>query len=299
MASRTWETAEIALLRRHVRDGLNAEQISRALTRDGLPRTHQAVRRKVQSLRKKDPHGWHALVRHADTPRHTRQIQLQADRVLLLFDIHAPFHDATWINRCIDEALDAGCTAVGVGGDLIDFASFSVYGREPRIEAIDEIDSAEQVVTTLARTFDRVVYAGGNHESRLPRKTDNLLGLAQAMELFVRAPNVEITDYHWFEVVSGGQRYYVEHPRNYSMHATIVPKALCSKYLCHVVAGHGHGWGITRDVSGRYWAIDAGMCADPLRLGYVVKQHSRAPAMQQGAVLLVDGVPRLLSPHIT
>ncbi len=298
MAQRSWTVAEIALLRRYVHDGLTPQQIQKSLQKDGVDRTHQAVRRKIQSLRKKEPHNWHALVQHSPTKRHTDHVKLHAERVLLLFDIHAPFHDADWINKVISVALADGCTAVGIGGDLIDFASFSAYGREPRIEAIDEIRSAEQIVTTLASTFETVVYSGGNHEARLPRKTEHLLGLIEAMELFVRAPNVEITDYYWFEVTSAGQKYYVEHPKNYSMHPTVVPKALCSKYLCNVVAGHGHGWGITRDVSGSYWAIDAGMCADPLRLAYITKQHTRAPMMQQGAVIISDGRPKLLSPHL-
>jgi len=85
-------------------------------------------------------------------------------------------------------------------------------------------------------------------------------------------------------------------PKNYSINATIVPKKLASKYLCHIIAGHGHTWGIVRDVSDTFWAIDAGLCADPDRLAYITKVHTTNPKPVQGAVMVIDGVPILLSP---
>lgn len=294
---REWSPAEIALLKRLTQDGLDAQAIQEEFKRNHLDRTYKSISRKIQKERAKNPFEWHAMVRFPSTERFDRNISLQTENILLLFDIHAPFHDARWINRAIGLAIKMGCDTVGIGGDLVDFSAFSKWGRQDRVEAEEEICSAEQVVTALAKTFKQVVYCGGNHENRLPRKTDNLLSLISAMELFVSSPNVEITDYHWFEVISGGERFYIEHPKNASSYAAAVPRDLCSKFLCHVIAGHGHNWGITRDKSGQFWAIDAGMCADPLRLAYNAKVHSRGNTMLQGAVILSGGMPLLLCPQ--
>ena len=288
----TWTPAEEALARRLIADGLDCQQVADEFAQAGLRRTHQSIRRKKQR------EGWHARVRPGppQAERYNKQVSVEADRALLLFDIHAPFHDAAFLNDLIDIGLRERVTLAGVGGDLVDFTAFSSYGRQLGIEASDELDSAEHVITTLARCFERVVYSGGNHEYRLVRKVDHLLSLSRVMELFVNADNVTITDYHWFELTSGGERFYIEHPKNASVIPGRVPVQLCAKFHKHVIAGHGHTWGMTRDVSGNYYAIDAGVCCDPLKLGYIQQVHSTRPQVMQGAVLVLDGVPWLLNP---
>jgi hypothetical protein len=109
-------------------------------------------------------------------------------------------------------------------------------------------------------------------------------------------PRITRSSYRWMRFESGGEMWQCEHPLSSSANATIVPKRLASIHLCHVIAGHGHGWGIARDLSGRYYAIDTGICADPKKLTYAYRAHSMRPAMNQGAVIVIDGVPLLLSP---
>jgi hypothetical protein len=247
--------------------------------------------------RKRQREGWHALVRDAGTPRFDQPLHVVAKRgALILPDPHAPFHDADWCNRCIALALAQGCDVVAVPGDLVDFTAFSKWGRQERVEAEDEIRAARHLLRTLARNFETVVYTGGNHEMRLPRITGNLLELRDTMDMFISDSNVQATDYHWFELESGGQTFYVEHPKNASVIAGRVPTRLAEKLGCHVIAGHGHVWGMTRDSSGRYWCIDAGVCCDPLKLAYTQKVHSTRPQVYQGAVIVTDGVPILLGP---
>ena len=63
------------------------------------------------------------------------------------------------------------------------------------------------------------------------------------------------------------------------------------------VTAHGHTWGLAKSDSGLHWAVDSGICADPLRLGYTQLVHNTRPAQQQGAVLIVDGLPLLVNPQ--
>ena len=296
--SEAWATSETAYLKHLVHQGWGPEQIHQEFVKEGIDKTHQSIRRKIQREKRRAPHEWHAHIAFPPdcAKRFDQQVKVDADSALLLFDIHAPFHDARWLNALIGLGIRRKVSLVGIGGDLVDFSAFSKFGRQERVEAEDEIVSAEQIVSTLAGEFKRIIYSSGNHELRLPKKTDNLLELRDAMGMFVRAPNVTITDYHWFELTSGGQRFYIEHPKNASVNSGIVPARLCAKYHCHVVAGHGHTWGMTRDVSNTWYGIDAGVCCDPERLAYITKVHSTRPAVCQGAVLIEGGVPLLLSP---
>jgi len=294
-----WTAPETAYLKHLVQLGWEPEQIHQEFTKDGIDKTFQSVRGKIRRERRKDPVGWHVNI--APSPdcakRFDQQVKVEAESALLTFDWHAPFHDARWGNQLIELGIRRKVQLVGIGGDLVDFSAFSKFGRQERVEAEDEIQSAEQIVTALAHEFKQVVYSGGNHEMRLPKKTDNLLELRDAMGMFVRAKNVTITDYHWFELTSAGERFYIEHPKNASVNSGVVPAKLCAKYHCHVIAGHGHTWGMTRDVSGKFYGIDAGVCCDPDRLAYIVKVHSTRPAVCRGAVLIEGGVPILLDPR--
>lgn len=216
---------------------------------------------------------------------------------LLLFDIHSPCHDARWINRCVDLALRWGVAKVGIGGDLVDFTAFSIFEKSNAYDVQEEIKATEQIIAALESAFDEVVYSAGNHEQRLSRRTDWMLPVESAVRLFIRDGKTTFTRSYWFTLVSGGETFYVEHPRNASINQTVVPAKLAAKYHKHVIAGHGHLWGQGRDVSGQFWAIDSGICADPERIEYYQMQHTTRPAMQQGAVIVRNGIPILLSPH--
>ena len=284
-----WTEAEDELLRSLCAMGLDAPALVRALAERGVARSQSSVEHRRDRLKLFAQVQPSAVV--------VGQPLTMTGDALLLFDVHAPFHDADWLNRCIELALRWKVNQVGIGGDLIDLAAFSPYGRDAEVEAEDEIRATEQILSALTASFATVYYVGGNHEVRLARQLGCALDLERIMTLWVHGERVTVSDYHWFRLVSGDETYLIEHPRNASMHATIVPKALCAKFGCNVVAGHGHQWGITRDVSGRYWAVDAGICADPRRLRYAEMEHSTRPVMLQGAVIVKEGLPVLLCPQ--
>jgi len=290
-ARQPWTPAEDALLTLLVTDQhLDSAEIAARFAERNIRRTQKAIQRRRERL------GIHAQVQPSDTRRWNRPLHVEADRALIMADPHVPFHDADWCNRVIDVALAMECDTVAIPGDLVDFTAFAKWGRQERVEAEDEIRAARSFLRALARSFSRVVYTGGNHEMRLPRITGNLLELRDVMDMFIRDANVLTSDYHWFELMSGGEKYHVEHPRNASVIPARIPTRLASKYLCHIIGAHGHQWGQCRDVSGTFWCIDSGVCADPVKLAYISKVHSTRPKVYQGAVLVLDGVPVLLSP---
>ena len=283
-----WTAAETTLCQFMTEQGHDSAKIAATFAERGIARTQKAI------MRLKARRGWHAQV--AESPVILQAPPCLRGDALLLFDIHSPCHDAAWINRCVDLALKWGVRKLGLGGDLVSFDAFSVFAKSDSFDIGTEIRVTEGLLRVLESAFDEVVYSNGNHEQRLSRRTDWLLPVETAMRLFLRDGKTTFTRSFWFTLESGGESFYVEPPRNVSVSQTLVPARLAAKYHTHVIAGHGHLWGQGRDVSGRYWAIDAGICADPARLEYYVSQHNVRPAMQRGAVIVKGGVPVLLSP---
>jgi UDP-2,3-diacylglucosamine pyrophosphatase LpxH len=290
-----WTTAETALLRQYVEQGLNAEEISQRFAADGLSRTHQAVRRYLQRLRDREPGKWCAKVALSPIAMPTGPLEAEGD-TLVLGDPHCPFHDADWVNRVSALALRYHIKQVALIGDLIDWTAFSRYGRRAGVEAEDEIRAAEQFVRALAANFERVYYLPGNHEERLARQTNHALTLERIAEWWVTRPNVVTTRKKWMLLHSGGETFRLTHPKNYSRTPGANSRALCSKYLMHTIGAHDHLVAVTKDVSGTFWGVDTGMCAARRLLDYIEEESSNNPQMVQGACLVMDGVPVAVTP---
>ena len=283
-----WTPAEDALAQLLTEQGRDSAEIAATFAERGIARTQKAIQRRRERMQ------WHARV--AESPVKLDAPPTLKGDALLLFDVHSPCHDAAWVNRCVDLALSWGVRKLGIGGDLVSFDAFSIFARSDAYDAGTEIRVTEGILRALEANFDEIVYSNGNHEMRLSRRTDWLLPVETAVRLFLKDGKTTFTRSHWFTLESGGESFYVEHPKNAAVMQTSVPAKLAAKYHTHVIGGHGHLWGQGRDVSGRYWAIDAGICADPARLEYYQMQHTTRPAMCQGAVIVKGGIPYLLSP---
>jgi len=293
-AQRTWAA------RQYRQDG-HYQTIDRQLDID--PDARDCVYRQVRTwadaqAAAEEYHETHIAEAPECARRWTDHITVAGDH-LILADAHIPFHDADWMNRCIDLADKWGIRKVGMAGDLFDQGAFSFYGRQQGVEWRDEHDAAMQAVRALLSRFEQVTISQGNHEVRVIRKIAHALDIADWNDMLygeIHSPKLNVTPYHWFIVESGGQRYRVTHPRNASITPGFVAAKVAEKYNTHVITSHGHLNGWRRDTSDRLWCIDMGMCADLERLAYVVTEDNTRPIMQQGAVLILDGIPALVTP---
>ena len=290
MTAKRWEAAEAELVRVLVEQGQNDAEIVAKLQSVNINRTYKAVQRLRQRR------GWHAQVQPSGFELH-KPLTFQSNRILLWADSHAPFHDAPWMNRVIDLALRWDVEDCAIVGDLIDFSAISSYGREIGVEMGAEMRSAKQIVRTIARAFRRKLLIGGNHEKRLVRKLTDAVSLQEAVEMLAdEADGAITTNLKWFWLDSGGQAFRVVHPKNYSRVRTRVATQLAARYQSHIIAGHSHHWGQTRDDSGQFWAIDMGCCVDPERVLWLQQDMSTTPKSLLGAVIVIDGTPILLGP---
>lgn len=289
MPSSTWTPAEEALAETLTAQGLDSAQIAERFRDKGIRRTQKAIQRKRARM------GWHAQVPVSPMPRFNAPLRVEGD-ALILADVHVPFQDAAWMDRVLTLALRWGVGQCILAGDFASFDSFSHFQRQRAIDAEMELDALGEVMDVLCGEFE-MWYFAGNHDTRpVKRLKDTGLNVHRFMELFTPSDRCHISDYYWCELVSGRTKYRIEHPKNASINATIVPKKLATKYRCSVIGAHGHVWGMTRDASARDWAIDAGVCCDPGRLAYVAQHSNTRPALYQGAVIVQDGTPVLLGP---
>jgi predicted phosphodiesterase len=214
---------------------------------------------------------------------------------LILADPHCPYHDAEFVNRVLDIALAGGVEHCVIAGDLLDMNAFSPFDANSNAHFEADCAEAEAFTGALASAFRSVLWIKGNHEGRL----DKRIGLHQLADGRVKrlvslTDKVTYSGYYFCHV----DDWMICHPKNASTIAGRVAAQLAGKYACNVVAGHGHLWGIAPDVSGRYLGIDSGMCADPMRIEYNAMRPNTRPMMVQGAVILRDGYPWPLSPHM-
>lgn len=92
------------------------------------------------------------------------------DRLLVLSDVHLPFHDRRAIERAINEGVRRGCDAILLNGDMMDCYQLSRFDRTPGESLIKkEVEQMRQLFRHLRDKFPEapITWKLGNHEKRL------------------------------------------------------------------------------------------------------------------------------------
>ena len=94
---------------------------------------------------------------------------LNASRILLLSDIHIPYHNIESLTATLDYAKNENPDCILLNGDTIDFFQLSRFCKEPGKRSFaHELDSFKQFFEILHKTFPtaKKVFKLGNHEER-------------------------------------------------------------------------------------------------------------------------------------
>lgn len=94
--------------------------------------------------------------------------RLDAKRVLVLSDIHIPYHSIESLTAAFDFAKNEKPDAVLLNGDTIDFFQLSRFCKEPGKRSFaHELDAFKSFFEVLQKTFKcKVYFKLGNHEER-------------------------------------------------------------------------------------------------------------------------------------
>lgn len=97
---------------------------------------------------------------------------LQGNKVLLLSDIHLPYHDIQAIRKALDGGKKMGIDTVYLNGDILDCYQVSAHQKDPAKRGIKyEIDLCKQFLQLVRHYFKdaNIYYKFGNHEYRYER----------------------------------------------------------------------------------------------------------------------------------
>jgi predicted phosphodiesterase len=92
-------------------------------------------------------------------------------KVLVLSDIHIPFHDVNALQAALDYGRSNNVDAVFLNGDILDFYQLSFHEKDPRkVSIADELEAGREFLKYLKHNFSCPIYfIKGNHEYRLER----------------------------------------------------------------------------------------------------------------------------------
>ena len=93
-------------------------------------------------------------------------------RVLVLPDVHIPYHDEAAVGLAIEYGCEHKATHVLVNGDWLDFHDLSEYEKDPKKRSVaDEIAAGISGLRYIRKRLPRakIIYKLGNHEARLER----------------------------------------------------------------------------------------------------------------------------------
>lgn len=106
-------------------------------------------------------------------------------RVLVLSDVHVPYHDAEALKLAVEYGIERRADMVLLNGDLADFFTLSFWEKNPEERDFPgEVEKVREVLRELRRLFPRkrIIFKHGNHEERFDRymrvKAPELLGIA-------------------------------------------------------------------------------------------------------------------------
>lgn len=107
-------------------------------------------------------------------------------RVLVLSDIHIPFHDKTALIAALERGKRDACDVVLLNGDILDCYAESFWEKDPKLRDFpSELKAVREFLGTLRSNFKkaRIIYKPGNHEERHTRymrlKAPELLGVPE------------------------------------------------------------------------------------------------------------------------
>lgn len=176
------------------------------------------------------------------------QLPADVNKVLVLSDLHIPYHHLPSIETALDYGFKEGIDCIYINGDLIDFAKISRWAKDPSMKSTAvEIDQVRDFLDGISDLGVKVVYKLGNHEDRWNRylldnapELHDLDALQIASILHLDELNIELIDskqrakFGKLNVIHG-------HEFGESIFSPVNPaRGLFLRAKISVLAGHNH-----------------------------------------------------------
>lgn len=252
---------------------------------------------------------------------------------LIMGDLHLPYHNAQFVNRCLEVAHALGITKLILAGDALDMKAFSHwpddFSDSERMMASNNVtkellsiansldpDTAEK----LYKLADKIQPENGNigEEIRTAREFFKILDSHFAEVTYImgnhetwviRAIEKTITSADFARLFVGDSRWKVSPYYWCKLNSGGVEwqiehpknsgkgssKKLVPVFGCNIIMLHNHHYSVQTDPSGQFLAIEPGMCADEAKIQYDNQRHGTHDKHITGAVIVKDGKAHLLN----
>jgi len=171
-------------------------------------------------------------------------------RILLLSDIHVPYHNIEAITKAIEYGKEKNINAIVFNGDTIDFYALSRYEKDPRKRRFsEEMELTRQLLQVFRKEFDGVpfYFKLGNHEERyeayLRTKAPELLGTSEfTLDTLLKFGELGCTLIQDKRIIKAGKLNILHgHEFGRSVFSPVNPaRGFYMKAKASVICGHNH-----------------------------------------------------------
>ena len=227
---------------------------------------------------------------------HSVRRTIHETRILVASDAHLPYVDRGLLAtmREMIHRLDIQC--VLWLGDLFDMHKFSGYGQtDYSLTWEKEKEIASNIILQVGRDLRKrggyQIISRGNHDYRWIKKLgdhEKMTGLVSSispdMGILIKEGELVISDNPTLEGVpdeNGKSTWLFTHPAQFKAPFG-TPSQMALMEQKNVMTGHAHHFGITRDPSNKFWAVEAGGLFKDTSFEYVQRNPSTMRRMVSG-----------------
>lgn len=181
-----------------------------------------------------------------------------------------------------------------IAGDLYNMDAWSKYPQViPTPSWKQEKESAQNLLTIWAQTFDEMWMLSGNHERRILEKMEAGFDINEVLAASLAPGKVKATVLDRCTVNTSRGRYTIVHGASYAKKALNNADEYAQKYQSHIISHHEHHAAIGMDRFDRYTIINNGGLFDATKMSYVQEKTSTMAGMSTGFTMVKNGYPHL------
>lgn len=198
---------------------------------------------------KKAAQGWAGVPKTEYEPQQIFKIPKGNNRILVLSDIHLPYHDEQALQIAIDWAVERKPNAILLNGDTMDMYHASRFIKDRRLRDLAyEIEMTRQFLKDLKELFNCPIYFKlGNHEDRwenyLKTVAPELLGINDfELKSVLRFGEIGVTEVKSKQTVKAGNLHILHgHEFGHSVFSPVNPaRGLYMRAKASSMIGHHH-----------------------------------------------------------
>jgi hypothetical protein len=181
-----------------------------------------------------------------------------------------------------------------IAGDFYNMDTWSKYTSAIPVPTWEqEKESARNLLSIYAQTFDEMWMLSGNHERRLLEHLGGNWDVQDVLSASLPGGHVKATVLDRCTVNTSNGKYSIIHGDNYSKKALNNADEYAQKYQSHVISHHEHHAAIGMDRFDRYYIVNNGGLFDQSKMAYVNLKTNTCANMSQGFTMVKNGYPTL------